>query len=73
MDLPGLGEDLKRGSLAACNIGNAGSRGFQVSVRRPGGDGWEVYYGTDLADTIERAVNAGPQSPDTDDDWSHLV
>lgn len=52
---------LDTGFVAAVNIGK-GRLGYQVSVRRDT-DGWEVYYGDDLGNTIARAVMAGPQSP----------
>lgn len=62
------------GKIAACTIGwTGGDRGFQVSVRRDGGDGWEVYYGEDLKDACRRAVTGGPQMPQGDDDFGGLV
>lgn len=56
----------------AVNIGLSGSRGFQVSVRRTYQSlGWEVFYGTDLGDTLDRALHDGPQSPKLD--FSDLI
>lgn len=66
-----LSRALESGLVAACNIGRSGRGGFQVSVRREWGDGWEVYYGEDLAETVDRAINAGPQQ--AEDDWGGLV
>ena len=47
--------------IAALNITRS-SQGYMVSVRRFR-EGWEVYYGGELSDTIARAVMAGPQNP----------
>lgn len=51
---------LDQGVIAAMTIGRSGD-GYQVSVRRDT-DGWEVFTGADIADTIARAVMAGPQT-----------
>lgn len=51
---------LDSGVIQACNIGRC-KAGYQVSVRRDT-DGWEVYYGSTIGQTIARAVMAGPQS-----------
>jgi hypothetical protein len=51
---------LEQGVIQACNITRSG-KGFQVSVRRDT-DGWEVYNGSDIGETIARAVMAGPQN-----------
>ncbi len=55
---------LDTNEIAACTIGSSGRSRFMVSVRRARVDGWEVYYGDDLEETIERAIAAGPQSED---------
>jgi hypothetical protein len=57
--------------IEACNIAR-GHAGFQVSVRRRT-DGWEIYHGADLAETIARAVRQGPQSPVIDGTARQLV
>jgi|SRR5215217_352387 len=61
--LANLETALDQNVIAALSVGRS-SRGYQVSVRR-NTDGWEVYYGTDLADAIARAVMGGPQNPVT--------
>ena len=74
MDVRGLAEDMDRGLAVAVNIGRSGARGFQVSVRRTyQSDGWEVYYGPDLGDVLDRALSGGPQGPASDDDFGGLV
>lgn len=53
---------LDRVVIEAITIVRRDGGGYQVSVRRDT-DGWEVYFGNDLGDTIARAVMLGPQSP----------
>ena len=73
MDFPALAKLLHAENVQACNIGHSGS-GFQVSILRREGTGWEVYYGDDLGETVERAVTHGSQSPPlNEDDWGGLV
>lgn len=57
---------LETRELDACNMTRSGS-GFQVSVRRKGSEGWSVFFGDRLADTLIRAIENGPQRPEGDD------
>ena len=72
MDFPALAAALYEENVQACNIGHSG-RGFQVSILRRNGTGWEIYYGADLGETVERAVTHGPQYLVEDDDFGGLV
>lgn len=72
MDFPALAEALHAENVQACNIGHSG-RGFQVSILRRGAGGWEVYYGDDLGETVERAVTHGPQLAPDPEEWGGLV
>lgn len=61
------------GRVFFLTIGLSGPRGFMVSVRRTSADGWEVYYGENLKETCQRAINHGPQYLVEDDDFGGLV
>lgn len=62
MDFPALALLLNKEDVQSCNIAPT-ITGFNVSILRRGGTGWEVYYGSELDETLERAVTHGPQSP----------
>jgi len=59
--MPNLELALDREVIKSLTVGK-GSRGYSVSVRRDT-DGFETFYGHDLAETIARAVMDGPQMP----------
>lgn len=73
MDLPALADALTE--IQACNITAPRAGGFQVSIlRRSDSQGWQVYSGSDLAETLARAVEHGPYTEAVDeDDWGGLV
>jgi len=73
MDLLGLRTAFDEELIEACNIAIDPERGFQVSIRRPRGLGWESYYGREISDAIERAVEGGPQLEDEPEEWGGLV
>ena len=54
-------EYFELGVIEALNTGHTNDGEFQVSIRRPKASGWEVYFGTDLGETMLRACEGGVQ------------
>lgn len=56
-------DSLAQGEIVAVSIGRAHDGDIQVSIRRRGGLGWNVYFGNELSEVLARAVEGGRQLP----------
>lgn len=67
-----LADALQSGRLVFCTIGKYG-RDYQVAVRRQFSEGFSTFSGSDLEETLHRAINNGPQREPEPEEWGGLV
>lgn len=56
-----LEQQLQAGSIEAMTIGRCHTGELQVSIRRRSANGWDVYFGDELSELVQRACDHGPQ------------